>query len=134
MNDVGAGVNGQVRVLVVDDDPVILRLLEVNFEMEGYAVQTAADGASGLRAAQESRPDVIVSDVMMPQMNGLELVAALDADDATGAIPVILLSARAQELDVRDGLAAGADDYVTKPFDPLELIDRVKQLLAGSRG
>ncbi len=119
-----------MRVLVVDDDPVILRLLRVNFEMEGYAVTTACDGVQGLRAAREQHPDVIISDVMMPHMNGLELVAALDADEATGAIPVILLSARAQETDVSDGLGAGADDYVTKPFDPLELIDRVQLLLA----
>ncbi|CAN5760726.1 hypothetical protein BH23ACT1_BH23ACT1_09550 [soil metagenome] len=125
-----AAVDSEVRVLVVDDDPVILKLLQVNFEMEGYVVTTADDGAKGLRAAREERPDVIISDVMMPHMNGLELVAALGADEMTGAIPVILLSARAQENDVDDGLHAGADDYVTKPFDPLELIDRVQQLLA----
>ncbi|HEV2071723.1 MAG TPA: response regulator, partial [Acidimicrobiales bacterium] len=119
-----------VRVLVVDDDPVILKLLRVNFEMEGYSVTTAADGVKGLKAAREEHPDVIISDVMMPHMNGLELVAALDADTSTDAIPVILLSARAQETDVSDGLHAGADDYVTKPFDPIELIDRVQQLLA----
>ncbi len=125
-----AAVDAAVRVLVVDDDPVILGLLRVNFEMEGYAVTTACDGVQGLRAAREQHPDVIISDVMMPHMNGLELVAALDADEATGAIPVILLSARAQETDVSDGLGAGADDYVTKPFDPLELLDRVQLLLA----
>jgi len=130
VSDPCAAVGSEVRVLVVDDDPVILKLLEVNFEMEGYAVSTASDGVQGLRAAREQRPHVIISDVMMPHMNGLELVAALDADEATGAIPVILLSARAQETDVSDGLQAGADDYVTKPFDPLELIDRVQQLLA----
>ncbi|MBA2436915.1 MAG: response regulator [Acidimicrobiia bacterium] len=125
-----AAAGSEVRVLVVDDDPVILKLLQVNFEMEGYLVTTAADGVKGLQAAREERPDVIISDVMMPHMNGLELVAALGADAMTGAIPVILLSARAQETDVNDGLHAGADDYVTKPFDPLELIDRVQQLLA----
>ncbi|MBA3955263.1 MAG: response regulator [Acidimicrobiia bacterium] len=125
-----AAAGSEVRVLVVDDDPVILKLLQVNFEMEGYLVTTAADGVKGLQAAREERPDVIISDVMMPHMNGLELVAALGADAMTGAIPIILLSARAQETDVNDGLHAGADDYVTKPFDPLELIDRVQQLLA----
>jgi DNA-binding response OmpR family regulator len=123
-------VASEVRVLVVDDDPVILRLLEVNFEMEGYVVTTASDGVLGLQAARDQRPDVIVSDVMMPHMNGFELVAALGADAGTDAIPVILLSARAQETDVNDGLHAGADDYVTKPFDPLELIERVQKLLA----
>ncbi len=117
-------------MLVVDDDPVILKLLQVNFEMEGFAVLTAVDGVEGLRAAREARPDVVISDVMMPHMNGIELVAALGADAGTEGIPVILLSARAQDTDVADGLHAGADAYVTKPFDPLQLIDQVHLLLA----
>ena len=116
-------------VLVVDDDPVILRLLEVNFEMEGFAVRMAADGVEGLDAARAERPDVIVSDVMMPRMTGLELVDQLKADEATASIPVILLSAKAQTADVRAGLDAGADDYVTKPFEPLDLVERVLKLL-----
>ncbi len=117
-------------MLVVDDDPVILKLLQVNFEMEGFAVLTAADGVEGLQTARESQPDVVISDVMMPHMNGIELVAALGADAGTGDIPVILLSARAQGTDVAEGMDAGADAYVTKPFDPLELIDQVHLLLA----
>lgn len=112
-------------VLVVEDDPTILQLLEVNFEMEGYIVLRAEDGEQGLAMARESRPDVIVSDVMMPKMSGLELVQALKTSADTKAIPVILLSAKAQGSDVRLGLEAGADDYVTKPFEPLDLIDRV---------
>ena len=116
-------------MLVVDDDPVILKLLQVNFEMEGFDVLTATDGVDGLRAARDELPDVVVSDVMMPGMNGLELVTALGADDRTGDIPVMLLSARAQAADVAAGLEAGAHDYVTKPFEPLELVDRVHQLL-----
>ena len=119
-------------VLVVDDDPVILRLLEVNFEMEGFVVRSAADGEEGLASAKANRPDVIVSDVMMPKMNGLELVRGLKADPDTAGIPVILLSAKAQASDVRDGMDAGADDYVTKPFEPLDLVDRVTKLLPGS--
>ncbi|MCU1376164.1 MAG: response regulator receiver protein [Actinomycetia bacterium] len=87
-------------VLVVDDDLVILRLLEVNFEMEGFVVWAAADGEEGLEVARTTAPDIIVSDVMMPRMNGLELVARLKADPATAAIPVILLSAKAQVSDV----------------------------------
>lgn len=117
------------RVLVVDDDPVILKLLQVNFEMEGFDVLTAVDGLDGLRAARDELPDVVVSDVMMPGLNGLELVAALGADVRTVDIPVMLLSARAQTTDVAAGLDAGAHDYVTKPFEPLELVDRVNQLL-----
>jgi two-component system phosphate regulon response regulator PhoB len=116
-------------VLVVEDDPTILQLLEVNFEMEGFIVVRAEDGEQGLAAARECRPDVIVSDVMMPNMSGLELVQALKAGAATKAIPVILLSAKAQGADVRMGLDAGADDYVTKPFEPLDLIDRVNAVL-----
>ncbi|MBW3546766.1 MAG: response regulator [Actinobacteria bacterium] len=117
------------RVLVVDDDPVILRLLQVNFEMAGFTVSTAADGVEALAAATSEPPDLVVSDVMMPGMNGLELVSALDADDRTRRIPVVLLSARAQTDDVIEGFRAGADDYVTKPFEPLDLVDRVNRLL-----
>ena len=116
-------------VLVVEDDPTILQLLEVNFEMEGFIVLRAEDGERGLAVARESRPDVIVSDVMMPKMSGLELVQALKSSADTKSIPVILLSAKAQGADVRTGLEAGADDYVTKPFEPLDLIDRVNSVL-----
>ncbi len=116
-------------MLVVDDDPVILKLLGVNFEMEGFTVLTAVDGEAGLAAARAQQPDVVVSDIMMPKMTGLELVAALRADDATASIPVVLLSAKAQVHDVRAGMDAGADDYVTKPFEPLDLVDRVNALL-----
>ena len=116
------------KVLVVDDDPVIVRLLRVNFEMEGYVVATAADGIEGLAAVRSNRPDIVVSDVMMPKLDGLGLAAALKADPALAAIPIILLSAKAQNADVDAGLKV-ADDYVTKPFDPLELLDRVAALI-----
>ena len=116
-------------VLVVDDDPVILKLLEVNFEMEGFTVITAKDGEDGIETARAQQPDVVVSDIMMPRKSGLELVAELKADPATKHIPVILLSAKAQANDERAGLEAGADDYVTKPFEPLDLVDRVNRLL-----
>ena len=120
---------GAHRVLVVDDDPVIVRLLEVNFEMEGFVVVTAIDGQDGVDKAKAEQPDVVVSDVMMPKLNGLELAAALKADDSTKHIPIVLLRAKAQVDDIRAGLDAGADDYVTKPFEPLDLIDRVNTLL-----
>jgi DNA-binding response OmpR family regulator len=116
-------------VLIVDDDTVILRLLEVNFEMEGFLVRTAVDGQEGLEVARAEAPDIIISDVMMPRMNGLELVATLKSDPATAAIPVILLSAKAQVSDIKAGLDAGADDYVTKPFEPHDLVERVIKLL-----
>jgi DNA-binding response OmpR family regulator len=117
------------RVLVVDDDPVIQKLLKVNFEMEGYEVLSAADGAEGLDQATSGSPDVIILDVMMPKMNGLEVLAALKAEDSTKDIPVILLSAKAQAGDVQAGLDRGANAYVTKPFDPLDLLDRVGTLV-----
>jgi DNA-binding response OmpR family regulator len=117
-------------VLVVEDDPVILRLLEVNFELEGFQVILAHDGAEGIEAARAERPDIVVSDIMMPRVSGIELVQALKADAATSSIPIILLSAKAQTSDLKQGIDAGADDYVTKPFEPLDLVDRVNALLS----
>jgi DNA-binding response OmpR family regulator len=116
-------------VLVVDDDPVILKLLEVNFEMEGFTVIVAHDGEEGIDVARRDAPDLIVSDIMMPKKSGLELVTELKGDPGTSDIPIILLSAKAQNADVRSGLDAGADDYVTKPFEPLDLVERVNRLL-----
>jgi DNA-binding response OmpR family regulator len=111
-------------VLVVDDDPVIVTLLRVNFEMEGYHVLAADGGEAGLVQARTGQPDVIVMDVMMPGVDGIEVARRLKADDQTRAIPIILLSAKAQAADIDAGLAV-ADDYMTKPFEPLELIQRV---------
>jgi DNA-binding response OmpR family regulator len=118
-------------VLVVDDDPVILKLLEVNFDMEGFAVLIAHDGEEGIEVARRERPDVIVSDIMMPKTSGIQLVAELKGDPATSDIPILLLSAKAQNADVLTGLDAGADDYITKPFEPLDLVDRVIRLAKG---
>jgi DNA-binding response OmpR family regulator len=116
-------------VLLVEDDPVILRLLGVNFELEGFGVLLAHDGAEGIAMAAEQRPDLVISDIMMPNVSGIELVAALKGDETTASIPIILLSAKAQSADVKAGMEAGADDYVTKPFEPLDLVDRVNALL-----
>jgi len=124
----------EATVLVVDDDPVIQKLLQVNFEMEGYTVLTAGDGEEGLERARADHPDVIVLDVMMPKMNGLEVADALKADGGTAKIPIVLLSAKAQEADIQAGKATGADDYVTKPFDPLDLLDRVATLVHRVQG
>ncbi len=120
-------------VLVVDDDPVIQGLLRVNFEMEGYEVIVAGDGVEGLERARSERPDVVILDVMMPRMDGLEVARQLKGDPATAPIPIVLLSAKAQQIDVRAGDAAGADAYVTKPFDPLDLLRRVEALIAAAR-
>lgn len=121
-------------VLVVDDDPVILKLLEVNFEMEGFQVVRAADGAEGLERAREVLPDIVVLDVMMPRMTGYEVAKALREDAGTAHIPIIFVTARAQSSDVEKGMELGVEDYVTKPFDPLDLIDRVNSLLARRPG
>jgi DNA-binding response OmpR family regulator len=127
------GLGSGATVLVVDDDPVIQRLLSVNFEMEGYQVIVAGNGAEGLEKARTAHPDVVVLDVMMPGMDGLEVAVTLKADPSTARIPVILLSAKAQEMDIRAGDATGADAYVTKPFDPFELLERVAALIQAAK-
>ncbi|MDQ2825574.1 MAG: response regulator [Actinomycetota bacterium] len=118
-----------MTVLVIDDDPVILELLRVNFEIEGFDVICAKDGEEGLRRARSERPDVVISDIMMPKRDGLQVLSDLKADPSTEHLPVILLSAKAQRSEVQHGLDMGADDYITKPFDPLELIDRLNAVM-----
>jgi len=124
---------GRLTVLVIDDDPVILELLRVNFEIEGFDVICAADGEEGLRRAQADQPDVVISDIMMPRRDGLQLLTDLKGDPLTENLPVILLSAKAQRSEVQQGLDMGADDYITKPFDPLELIDRLNAVVTRPR-
>ena len=124
---------GKLTVLVIDDDPVILELLRVNFEIEGLDVICAADGEEGFRRAKAERPDVVISDIMMPRRDGLQLLADLKGDPITEDLPVILLSAKAQKTEVQQGLDLGADDYITKPFDPLELIDRLNAVMIRPR-
>jgi CheY-like chemotaxis protein len=120
------------RILVVDDDPSIVKLLTLNLEIEGYEVVSAANGREALEAVAEHDPDLVVCDVMMPVMNGLEVVSRLKRDDETKDLPVVMLSAKAQELDVAHGKATGADEYVTKPFDPEDLLAVVAKLLKSS--
>jgi DNA-binding response OmpR family regulator len=121
-------------ILIADDDPVIQKLLAVNFEMEGYRVVTASDGAEALERVASDHPDLAVLDVMMPRVDGLDVVRALRADPATCTMPVILLSAKAQAVDINRGLEAGADIYVTKPFDPAELLDKAAALIGTAEG
>jgi DNA-binding response OmpR family regulator len=118
------------RVLVADDDPIILRLLEVNLGLEGFAVETAGRGEEALTRARELGPDVIILDVMMPGMTGYDVAARLKEDPATAAIPVIFLSARTQEEDRARGRELGVAAYITKPFDPGELVDIVRRVAA----
>ena len=125
--------NADVRLLVVDDDPVIVELLRINFEIEGFEVLSASDGEEGFQRARSERPDLVLSDIMMPRVDGLQLLRRLRADPATARLPVMLLSAKAQHAEVEQGLAMGAADYITKPFDPLELLDRVHAVLGDHR-
>ncbi len=121
-------------ILIADDDPVIQKLLAVNFEMEGYRVVTASDGAEALERVGSDHPDLAVLDVMMPRVDGLDVVRTLRADSATCTMPIILLSAKAQAVDINRGLEAGADVYVTKPFDPAELLDKAAALIGTAEG
>ena len=116
------------RVLVVDDERHIVRLVQVNLERQGYEVLTAYDGVECLEKAKAEKPDLIVLDVMMPRMDGFEALQRLKSDPETNHIPVIMLTARAQDRDVLQGYQYGADLYLTKPFSPLELISLVKRV------
>jgi CheY-like chemotaxis protein len=118
------------HILVVDDDPSIVRLLSLNLQMEGYEVTSASNGRDALAALAAAPIDLLVCDVMMPGMTGLELTAHLRKDAATKSLPIVLLSARAQRADIRHGLAAGADEYITKPFEPAELLATIDRILA----
>ncbi|HEX2029968.1 MAG TPA: response regulator [Actinomycetota bacterium] len=118
----------RARILVADDDPVILRLLEVNLGLEGFDVETAARGEEALAKARRSRPALILLDVMMPGLNGWDVARELKADPTTADVPVVLLSARTQEEDRRRGQELGADAYITKPFDPSELAETIRRL------
>jgi DNA-binding response OmpR family regulator len=117
------------KILVVDDEPDAVELIEFNLCQAGFDVSTAADGAEALKKAREVRPDLIVLDVMLPEMSGLEVCKVLRRDPATAAVPIIMLTARAAEVDRVVGLEIGADDYVTKPFSPRELVLRIRKIL-----
>jgi len=121
-----------VRVLVVDDDEVIRQLITLNLELEGFEVHEAVDGQDALRAVLEIDPAVITLDIMMPNLDGWDAAARLRNNPDTAHIKVVLLSARAQEADVRRGARIGVDAYLTKPFDPDDLVDTVRRLAGAS--
>jgi DNA-binding response OmpR family regulator len=123
---------GTPLVLVADDEEDIRALVAFRLQRAGYDVITAADGEEALTLATTRLPDLIVLDMMMPKATGLEVTRSLRAQDATKDIPVIILTARAQEADVASGFEAGADDYVKKPFSPKDLQLRVQALLERS--
>ena len=119
------------RILVVDDEPSIAQTARAYLEREGYAVQSAADGPAGLKAARAWQPDLIVLDIMLPGLDGLEILRQLRQESN---VYVLMLTARADETDKIVGLTLGADDYLTKPFSPRELAARVKAILRRGRG
>ncbi len=119
------------RILVIEDDPSILRGLQLNLTMEGYAVRSASDGETGLQLARAERFDLLVVDVMLPRLGGLEVIRELRRDDPD--LPVLILSAKGQETDKVAGLQLGADDYMVKPFSLKELLARIGALLRRRR-
>jgi len=119
------------KILIIDDDPDILKILQENLRMEGYEVFTAASGEEALRAAGRYTPDLIILDLMLPDLDGLQVCRRLRKESA---VPIIMLTARDRVSDRILGLETGADDYVVKPFDTLELMARVKACLRRSKG
>lgn len=123
----------QLRALVVDDSAVIRELIALNLELEGFDVTIAEDGESALRMAREVQPDVITLDVMMPRLSGFETLVGLREDDRTCHIPVVMVTGRAQATDLDRGRELGVDAYLTKPFEPSELVAVATRLALGGR-
>lgn len=119
----------KTKILVVDDEPDAIDLIDFNLKAAGYEVVTAADGAEALKKAKSILPALILLDIMLPEVDGLEVCKILRRDPSTAGIPIIMLTAKAAEIDRILGLELGADDYITKPFSPRELILRVKKML-----
>ncbi|MGZ5022969.1 MAG: response regulator [Chthoniobacterales bacterium] len=123
------------RILIIEDEPDVVDMLALNLrKAENFTVSTATDGATGLRKAREELPALIILDLMLPKMSGLEVCKVLKSDVATKHIPIIMLTAKAEEIDRIIGLEFGADDYVTKPFSPREIVLRVKAILRRGKG
>jgi len=120
------------KILVVDDEIYIVHILDFSLGMEGYEVVTALDGEQALEKAHAEHPDLIVLDIMMPKLDGYETCKMLKADPATKDVPVILLSAKGRNVDQKIGFEVGADDYITKPFSPRKLVERINALLGQS--
>lgn len=120
-----------LKILVCDDERHIVRLIQVNLEKNGYQVVTAYDGKEGLEKIRAEKPNLVVLDVMMPYMDGFEVLKSLRKDPDFMDLPVIMLTAKAQDKDVFEGYHYGADMYLTKPFNPIELVTFVKRIASG---
>ena len=116
------------NILIIEDETDVADLLSLNLRKAGYKVSTAGDGASGLQKARDDRPDFIILDLMLPKMSGLEVCRILKSDTATANMPILMLTAKAEEIDRIVGLEFGADDYVTKPFSPREIVLRIRAI------
>lgn len=122
------------KILAVDDEVHILRLVQVNLERQGFTVVTASDGKEALEKVASEKPDLVVLDVMMPYMDGFEVLQNLRRSPLTRELPVIMLTAKAQDADVFKGWQSGVDLYLTKPFNPMELISFVKRIFSSIDG
>jgi two-component system alkaline phosphatase synthesis response regulator PhoP len=120
-------------ILIVEDDKNILELVKFNLESEGFRILTSSKGNAGLEVALKERPSLVILDLMLPEMNGLEICKTLKRNERTSLIPIIMLTAKGTESDKVVGLELGADDYITKPFSPRELVARVKAVLRRSQ-
>jgi two-component system alkaline phosphatase synthesis response regulator PhoP/two-component system response regulator VicR len=118
------------KILTCDDEKNIVRLIQVNLERQGYEVVTAYNGRECLEKVETEQPDLILLDLMMPEMTGFEVLEVLKADPKTAKIPVIMLTARTQDQDVLKGWQSGVECYLTKPFNPIELITFIKRIFA----
>jgi DNA-binding response OmpR family regulator len=118
------------KILIIEDDPATSRLVDYTLRHEGYLVITAANGLTGIRKVREEKPDLIILDVMLPGMDGFEICHRLRSEPATAQLPILMFSAKAQDIDKSTGIKVGADDYLAKPADPAEIISRVGKLLA----
>ncbi len=120
------------HIMAVDDDPLIRRLVQMNLQRQGYRVTLASNGVEALQQLEDERPDLLVLDISMPEMDGIELLRRLRAAPDTADIRVIMLSAKAQEADIHEGHRSGANAYLTKPFSPQALIETVQEVLSQS--
>jgi two-component system phosphate regulon response regulator PhoB len=119
----------QFTILIVEDEAHIRKVLEYNLKLDGFEVCLAEDGATGLKLARENKPDIILLDWLMPVMNGLQVLAALKTDSSTEHIPVFMLTAKGMLNDVTQAVETGADDYITKPFNPIQLGKTIREKL-----
>lgn len=123
----------QHRIVVADDDPIVVRFLSAVFEDEGFVVEAAEDGESALRIIQESSPDLVILDLVMPYKDGFEVCQQIRRSPQTRDLPVIILSMKEKEQDALRAFEVGADDYIRKPFNALELVARARKLVNGRR-